>query len=740
MYASAAIVSLILFGMGTGALILGISRFRLSDASFVARRMFYIFACVFIWDAGYAWMGLCYDSPLAYVARAIALSGVILYMIAVLEYVGELSHYPRVSRYSYYVVYCIASVISLIKISGKDSVTFQMTPWGYWFVSKLSWGRYVQFGCILVSILFYFVILSYWKHSTMLSREHMIIKRFMLFAPIMFFGYIFDTLLPSMYDMAAIPGSAVAAFISAMLLYGISRHYKAFGINEDNISQYVFRDVSVPVLVMDAGGRIVLWNKVANEYFGRTDDELRDHTEDELFSLPDEDELIEEIEGEEVYVVPDRDEYCRLTRTEYYDDFNDLMYRICFVQDVTDMRIAMREMCESIRTAEEASAAKSIFLANMSHEIRTPLNAIIGISDILLADPDTKENSKQQIRHIHEAGDSLLGIVNDVLDISKIESGHSDMVDNEYSLPDMLHAIGGIIRVKMVNTPLQYIVEADPDMPKMMIGDEMRIRQMYLNILTNSIDFTENGYVHLKIWGEREYGGIRVYTDISDTGSGMHAEDAYHIFDAFSQSSDTHRKRNSGGAGLGLSISLKLARAMDGNITVDTSYGHGTTFHINYFQRLGNDEPIGEEIARAIRVDSYEFKDKEDSFVITKHPGKKVMVVDDSKVNLMVAKGLLAPYDMEVSLVGSGREAVDLAAAQRFDMILMDHMMPEMDGVETLHAIRELGGFNLTVPVIALTANAIDGNREMLLAEGMQDFIKKPIDKKILNDIIDKYC
>lgn len=746
MYAVSALVSLILFGMAMTALILGISTYRQSERSRLGLKMLFVFASVFVWDAGYAWMGLCYDSEWAYVARAIALIGVYVYMITAIEYVGELSFYPGVTRYVFYAVYSVVALISWIKIIGKSSVTFVNTPWGYWYKSSMTWGRYMQFSCILIAIVFFFIILSYWRHTTLLKREHMIIKRFMLFAPIMFSGYILDTLMPSLFDMAAIPGSAVSAFISAMLLYGISRRYMAFGIYERNITKYVFRDVRVPVLVLDARDSIVMWNSVAPEYFGLTADEIRGMKKDDLLSLTDEEELLDRTDGEEIYTVTSRrdelsgrDSYCRLSVTSYYDEFNDLMYTICFVQDITDIREALRQMDENRHIAEDASESKNVFLANMSHEIRTPMNAVIGISDILLADPETSDEVRQQIRHIREAGDSVLGIINDVLDISKIEAGRSDMVETPYSLPDMLHAINSIIRVKIAETPLEYIVDVDEDLPRTLIGDELRVRQIFLNLISYAINNTEKGYIHIKLRGNREYGGLRLHAEISDTGTGMRSDDLEHVFEAFGRI-DTHKNRDMQSSGLSLSISLKLAQAMDGDITVESGHGRGTTFHVNFFQRMGEDEIIGSETADAIRNDSYEFKDKKDSFEYREHPGKSVLVVDDARVNLMVAKGLLAPYGMEVDTASSGAQAVELASKKHYRIILMDHMMPEMDGVETMHAIRDLGGYNRTVPVIALTANAVDGTRDMLVAEGMQDYITKPIDKKILNDAIEKYC
>ena len=219
----------------------------------------------------------------------------------------------------------------------------------------------------------------------------------------------------------------------------------------------------------------------------------------------------------------------------------------------------------------------------------------------------------------------------------------------------------------------------------------------------------------------------------------MHAVELEHIFDDFVQV-DTHRNQNRQGSGLGLSISQHLARAMSGDITVESQYGHGTTFHLEFFQRIRRFEPIGAETAESLKKDHYASEKKKETFEYKDHSGKKVLVVDDSKINLMVAKGLLAPYNMEIDLASSGSQAIEMAGEKHYDCIFMDHMMSSMDGVETTHAIRQLDDYNRTVPVIALTANAVEGTRDLLLRAGLQDFIGKPIDKSKLNEIVERYC
>ena len=737
-YVTASFVSLYLFCMAMTALTGGIRLFRENTHSAGNRKMFFVFICVFLWDFGYAWMGLCYDSGFAYAARAIALAGVFLYIAAIVEYTGYIAGHPIRYRYPFYILYGIASLVCWVNIIDSRTVSFQMTPWGYWYKTQMTWARYLQFICLISAISYYYVILRYWWKRVELKREHNIIRGFMWFAPVVFAGYLFDTLIPGLLDVPAIPGSAVSAFASSLMLFTISKKNMAFDVNEHIVSEYVFRDVNSPVLVMDWRGYIVMWNQTASKYFNRPGNELKGLKKTDLVSLPHEDYILKDISGEEIYITNDRRLYCEFSTTEIFDEYHEPLYTLCFVRDITETQNAMRMMDESRRIAENANQSKNAFLANMSHEIRTPMNAIIGMSDILIRDSKLDGEEKQQLLNIREAGESLLGIINDVLDISKIEAGRYELVENPYECADMIHAVSSILRMRLAETSVECIVDVDPEMAKTLIGDELRIRQIFINILGNAAKYTDAGYIKLSVKGVMESEGYRVFADVEDTGSGIREADLARIFEAFNQV-DTHRNRNKQGTGLGLSIALKLAQSMGGNITVDSTYGRGTTFHINILQQVTDYEPIGEEVCNRLRKDEYEYSTEKNELNYTEPPDKKILVVDDSKVNLMVAKGLLAPYMMEMDFATSGKEAVAMASKKDYDLIFMDHMMPGMDGVETSHALRSLGGHNAEVAIIALTANAIEGTKEKLMAEGMQDFIAKPIDKFMLNDVLEKY-
>ena len=383
---------------------------------------------------------------------------------------------------------------------------------------------------------------------------------------------------------------------------------------------------------------------------------------------------------------------------------------------------------------ERSNLAKSDFLSNMSHEIRSPMNAIVGFSETILHNPNYDEASiRTDIMHIATAGNNLLGIIDNILDISKIESGVETLEEKEYSVGNVVMELGSIIESRLANRPIKFITEVDPQIPKSIYGDQTKIFQVLLNILTNSIKYTEVGKIKLEVTKEIKKeikaSDVILTFKISDTGFGIKEEDYNKLFEKFSRLSSATTNEIEG-TGLGLVITKKYVDLLGGKIWFESEYGVGTTFYIQISQRIVDATPLGN-----IR----ENKEEEDKVKLLDCTGYRILVVDDNLLNLKVAKKILADYKFTVETLTSGKECVyKIKEGQQYDMIFLDHMMPEMDGIEVLHILQKLEGYKIP-PIIALTANAISGAKDMYLNEGFNEYLSKPINRIELNKLIHKY-
>ncbi|MDR3199946.1 MAG: response regulator [Spirochaetales bacterium] len=499
------------------------------------------------------------------------------------------------------------------------------------------------------------------------------------------------------------------------------------------------------------------------------------------------------------------------------------------------------------RKAESAAAAKSSFLANMSHEIRTPMNAILGMIELILRKDISAEVYEDAVS-IKQAGVNLRSIINDILDFSKIESGKLDIVSARYTFSSLINDVVSIIRMRMAEKPVSFVTNIDSRLPNAMEGDVVRLRQILLNLLSNSVKYTREGFIALTVQedtrGTLPAGQIMISFQISDTGVGIKEEDMGKLFGEFSQV-DIQRNQGIEGTGLGLAISRNLCRLMGGDIAVESRYGQGSSFTAVLPQKVADSRPLAEvedreakpvlvyeqrrSIADSLEVslknlgvpvtvahDSSGFywelekgysDEKKYAFAfvpaisaektltlikalglctqpvmmaemgeiaslqnfpvismpayalsianvlngrqaVSYHektkvafiaPRAKILIVDDIITNLNVAKGLLALYQMDIQVCTSGRDAIDLVRENPYDIIFMDHMMPEMDGIEAVALIREMGEEFQKIPIVALTANAIAGMREMFLENGFDDYLAKPIEIVKLNTIIERW-
>jgi signal transduction histidine kinase/DNA-binding response OmpR family regulator len=409
-----------------------------------------------------------------------------------------------------------------------------------------------------------------------------------------------------------------------------------------------------------------------------------------------------------------------------------------YVQSIHD---ASEELEAALNTAEKANSAKSDFLASMSHEMRTPLNAVIGLSEIALDTENLSREAKLNLENIYTSGLTLLNIVNDILDVSKIQSGKFEIVPAQYDVPSMVNdaIIQNVMRIG--SKPIRFILNIKANMYARLYGDELRIKQVINNLLSNAIKYTEKGLVMLDIDRERDGETVWLTIRVSDTGVGIKKENMKDLFVDFAQFGAT-AKQQAGGTGVGLSITQSLAEMMGGGLTVESTYGEGSEFTVRIMQKHVNDQTIGAAVAESLIGFQYSAVKRSSNTRRVQLPYASVLLVDDNVTNLEVAKGLLKPYRMKVDTVTSGRAAINLIReeGQRYNAIFMDHMMPEMDGIEALEHIREIGTeYARAIPIIALTANAIAGNEELFIAKGFQAFISKPIDINKLDAVINRF-
>jgi signal transduction histidine kinase len=407
-----------------------------------------------------------------------------------------------------------------------------------------------------------------------------------------------------------------------------------------------------------------------------------------------------------------------------------------------------RALTETAEKAENASGAKSRFIANMSHEMRTPMNAIVGLTDLLLDEDEVPGKTKEMLEKINTAGHTLMGLINDVLDISKIEAGKLELMPVQYDVASLLNDIVTLNISRIENKPITFNLDINEDMPRSLFGDDLRVKQILNNILSNAFKYTKMGSVTLGFAG----GGhdstaadsdIWVSFYVSDTGIGIREKDIAKLFTDYNQV-DTAANRKIEGTGLGLSITKKFVEMMDGEITVESEYGKGTTFRVRIRQGFVTDTPVGKETAENLRAFQYSDKKRQAQRKLERPDLSyaRVLVVDDFATNLDVAAGMLRKYKIRVDCVTSGQNAINLidAGEPTYNAVFMDHMMPGMDGIEAVKLIRNLGTeYAKHIPIIALTANAVAGNEQMFLENGFDAYLPKPFNALSLDSIIQRW-
>lgn len=530
---------------------------------------------------------------------------------------------------------------------------------------------------------------------------------------------------------------------------------------EQNSFQDLYREIVTNllegVMVISMNGRITMLNPAAEHMLGLTQEDIGDSFINIFLTREGTDDFNEVIldtiyEKEKVsdmpvnYVLEGKIRNLSLT-TSYIQSGGEKSV-VVVIDDVTelnelrDARTALdrirklnKEYEKAKNEAVMANEAKSLFLSNMSHEIRTPINAVLGMNEMILREC-RDEQLLTYAANIRSSGKTLLFLINDILDLSKIESGKMEIIEVEYEPAVLIMDLWNMIFLRAREKDLSIHFSLDETLPRVLYGDDVRIKQVVTNLLTNAVKYTPEGGIELCMAYERKGPEqICLIISVKDTGMGIKQEDMGKLFESF-QRLDEEQNRHIEGTGLGMNITMSLLKLMDGEMKVESEYGKGSVFTVTIPQKIICDEPTGD--FESIR--SRQEQGRSEYRQAFEAPEARVLVVDDNTMNLTVFTSLLKRTRIQIDTAGSGRACLELVKKQKYHIIFMDHMMPEMDGIETFHEIRRLEDFpNQDTPVIVLTANAVSGAREGYMKEGFADFLTKPIDGDVLEQTVAEY-
>lgn len=491
---------------------------------------------------------------------------------------------------------------------------------------------------------------------------------------------------------------------------------------------YVVDELSEAIIAVDQNGKLEYYNKPVQEILSKRILDLEGCIQ----------EIKKAVSAEEPMEL-DGHIYSPQEKILYQN--NEPCGKVYVLVDETEHYHYMHQLKEQKEIAEEANASKSAFLSIVSHEIRTPMNAVVGMTDLLLRDKESLSDKQEKyLKNIKNSGSALVMIVNDILDQSKIEAGKMEIIEQPYEFRSMAADVKMIIENRIGSKPIHLMYEIDDDVPQFLIGDSLRIRQILINLMNNAVKYTEEGYIRLKVEVVDEEAGRRYLRfGVKDSGQGIRKEDLAKLGEAFTQV-DTKKNHSKEGTGLGLSISRDFISMMGGQLEVTSEYQKGSEFYFSIWQGIA--AGIVNTNASGVTKQAWQSEEKFTA------KGARILIVDDTKINLMVMEGLLEPLNMTIDTATSGEKAIELVQKNFYHVIFMDYMMPYMDGVETTKRIRNLvldddgenqmreADYFKSVPVIALSGDTSDTTKENFMRAGIDDFIEKPVEigriKKLL--------
>ena len=683
-----------------------------------------------LWSGGYGIMGFTKTGEAAAVFRAVGLVGVAGFMMTEALMIAYMVELPKWLFRAYAMIFGIFAVVDLYFFI-PDQHTFVRLNGRMCYYSTNSFGRMVHNIFLAFVVVTMIAMAILWVHKEKPKRQSYYVRAAILANIAILFSIIPDTILP-MLGKPSFPSSAYGMFLTYMITWFWATRFNAFSITVGNLSQYIYESANTAILIFDEYFRLVLANPYGQELLGIKKIEnqklmqLFQGTEAESGRIKD--GILRDNKGVAELVSVHGAISCSLNFSLARDFHDDPYCIVCFVYDLTKEKNMLEEVVR-------ANEAKSQFLANMSHEIRTPINGILGMDSVLLKECHD-ENLREYAKNIQSAGQSLLSIINDILDISKIESGKMEILTIRYQLFSILNDCYNLTKIKLQNKPVSFIMQINEKLPSWLYGDEVRIRQIINNFLSNAVKYTKEGNITFELdFEEKTDEQILLVITVRDTGIGIKEEDLGKLFESFTRIEEK-RNRNIEGTGLGLNLTKNLVNLMGGEVFAESTYGKGSCFTAKIPQKIADAKPMGDFGKRYQQYLSTSDDDKL-SFLA---PDAKILVVDDVTMNLKVVEGLLKATKIQIDTAVSGSECLECVKTTPYQMIFLDHMMPEMDGLETLEHMKNLADNpNAQTPVIMLTANAIVGAKEEYIEAGFTDYLTKPIRETELLEMILKY-
>lgn len=689
-----------------------------------------------VWSIGFAALFMQEEPDKAFICRAIGMIGVFLYMISAQIFISHMADIPKIWKY---VVngFSLLGIILYFLMTRKGLVIFTPNIFGmsYQFVPGTIYNLYTVYT-VVVSLNTLIIIL-YAMRTAKVKRLVVFARRLILLTIFMMVGIILDTIFP-MFGLPAIPGSSVTQYWGMIGVYYAIRAISRSRINLNNMSQFIYYSIAAPVFVYDTKRRLQIINDAGVSFLRveRDDRELRNLWINRIFDVDPDEIFFTDSTNKEFDALCKKNKcYCSLAVNAISDAYGDVIGYIIIVGDLSERIRTMNELEEAKRQADAANSAKSAFLANMSHEIRTPMNAIVGFSELALSE-ELEPQVKEYIVDIRKASHNLLAIINDILDISKIESGKMELVCGEYYTKTLFNDVFLIMDSQAKKKGLEFKMTVSENMPKKMYGDKIRIRGILINLLNNAVKYTENGSVELKaeIIDRKKDVAVLKFC-VKDTGIGIAKEDQEKLFESFSQVDKTVNYGKEG-TGLGLAIVKGFVQMMNGEVSVESEYGKGSAFTVVIQQKILDASAMDKIYTNSNEVsEDYGMTDM-------KLENVRVLIVDDNMMNLKMAKRSMEHYGMTVDIAGSGKLAVDMCRQTHYRIVFMDQMMPVMDGVEAMKEIRKLDDYYAVggeAKIVILTANTMSGMRTQMMQEGFDEFLGKPINFKQLERLLKRY-